>query len=178
MHETIALDAAVTADPDLLLQPLRDILATPEIWLVADTAPGPSPLLEALLRCTDLLVTVLLTDAASVSLIPSLERGGMLADEWAAQAGVPSRFVLNQFDPRTRLGGVILDAARQHLGDRLLGVVYRDEHVAESIAAQKLLADYASASKATHDIAAIARGVLALMRSAGQDGPETEAARA
>jgi cellulose synthase operon protein YhjQ len=175
LHETVALHAAVTARPSLLLDPVRDILANPDVYLVADTAPGPSSLLEALLSCTDLLVTVLLTDAASVSLIPSLEHGGLLASEWAARANVPSRFVLNQFDPRTRLGGVIFDAARQHLGERLLGVVYRDEHVAEAIAAQKLLADYAPSAKATHDVAAIAQRVLADLRSGNDTEPDSPA---
>ena len=69
-------------------------------------------------------------------------------------------FILNQFDPRTRLGGVIADAASRHLGDRLLGTIYRDECVGEAVAAQKVVATYAPASKAGRDIAATSRAIL------------------
>jgi nitrogenase subunit NifH len=59
------------------------------------------------------------------------------------------------------LGGTIADAATRHLGARLLGIVYRDDHVSEAVAAQKVLADYAPAAKATHDIGQITRAILA-----------------
>jgi cellulose synthase operon protein YhjQ len=156
MGEAIALSVAIAQEPSLLQWPVNEILASPDICLVVDTPPGPSSLLTALLPRTDLVVNVLLVDATSISLIPSVENG------FSCPAGEPGpnvRFILNQFDPRTRLGGVISNAVTQQLGDRLLGMVYRDEHVAEAVAAQKLLADYAPASKANHDIAAISHAV-------------------
>jgi cellulose biosynthesis protein BcsQ len=81
-------------------------------------------------------------------------------------------FILNQFDPRTRLGGVIADAASRHLGDRLIGTVYRDEFVGEAVAAQRLLADYAPASKANRDIIAISQAISRKLRM-----PDTNARR-
>jgi cellulose synthase operon protein YhjQ len=153
--DAIGLAVAVTETPALLQRPIDDILSGQDICLVIDTPPGPSPMLAALLARTNLLVNVFLVDATSVSLIPVAES---LSGYAAGEPGYPRRdvgFVLNQFDPRTRLNGVISDAATRHLGDRLLGVVYRDEYVAEAVAAQKLLADYAPLSKANQDIAAI-----------------------
>ena len=70
-------------------------------------------------------------------------------------------FVLNQLDIRTRLGRASGDSAARHLGNRLLGVVYRDENVAEAIASQKMVADYAPGSKAAQDIAALATTIAA-----------------
>jgi cellulose synthase operon protein YhjQ len=174
MQDAIALSAAAAQTPSLLQRPVDDIMASNDICLVVDTPPGPSSLLAALLPKIDLLVTVLLVDAASVSLIPILEQGGVYG---AGPAGNPCRimdFVLNQFDPRNRLDGVIADAATRHLGDRLLGVVYRDEYAAEAIAAQKLLADYAPASKANLDIAAIS---LAILNRLGLPSPVAEVRR-
>jgi cellulose synthase operon protein YhjQ len=162
MAEAIALSVAVAAEPSLLQCPVNEILASPDICLVVDTPPGPSSLLIALLPRTDLVVNVLLVDATSISLIPSVESSSGRA---AGEPGPDVGFIFNQFDPRTRLGGVIADAATRHLGDRLLGVVYRDEHVAEAVAAQKLLADYAPASKANHDIAAISRAIQNRLRA-------------
>jgi cellulose synthase operon protein YhjQ len=163
MAEAIALTVAVAQEPSLLQWPVDEMLASPDICVVVDTPPGPSSLLTALLPRTDLVVNVLLVDATSISLIPSVESGsGYTTGEPGPDVG----FILNQFDPRTRLGGVIADAATRHLGDRLLGMVYRDEHVAEAVAAQKFVADYAPASKANHDIAAISRAVQHRLRAA------------
>ncbi len=64
-------------------------------------------------------------------------------------------FVLNQWDNRTRLGRAAGEAAARHFGHRLLGIVYRDESVAEAIASQRLVGDYAPSSKAAHDLAAL-----------------------
>ncbi len=157
-----ALAAEIGRTPALLAEPVQRILAEPATWLAVDTPPGPSSLLSALLPGVDLLVTILLVDAASVSLIPSVESGESYGTAFTAGAGRERMgFVLNQFDPRTRLGPTIAQGAARHLGNRLLGTVYRDESVAEAAAAQKLLADYAPSSKAAHDIAAIARAIVA-----------------
>lgn len=161
--DAIQLAAEVAGMPGLLLHPVDEILSRPDICLVVDTPPGPSSLLSALLPRINLLVTVLLVDATSVSLIPTVERGAYGTGQ-ADDAGPDVAFVLNQFDPRTRLGGVIADGAARHLGERLLGIVYRDEFVAEASAAQKILANYAPASKANHDIAAVSRAILTRLR--------------
>lgn len=164
MGEAIALAGAVAQTPALLQQPVDDILSNPDICLVVDTQPGSSSMLAALLPRTDLLVTMLLVDATSISLIPTLAHSGSSGEGQDDSPGPAMGFILNQFDPRTRLGGVVADAAARHLGERLLGVVYRDEFVAEAIAAQKVLANYAPASKANHDIAAISRAIMRRLR--------------
>jgi cellulose synthase operon protein YhjQ len=167
--DAIALAVAVAETPELLQKPINDILANPDICLVVDTPPGPSSLLTALRPRTDLLITVFLVDTISVSLIPAVEQDIDPDGGTPQRLGPDMAFVLNQFDPRTRLGGAIAEAATQHLGDRLLGMVYRDEHVAEAVAAQKMLADY-TASKANQDIAAIARAIQRRLRQASVAG--------
>lgn len=159
---SIALAAALGAEPELLAGPLRDMLAQPGLYVVADTMPGPSPQLSVMLSLADLVVTVLLVDAGSVSLIPAVESG-------ASYGGtVPARlvYVLNQYDPRTRLGPLIANAVARQLGARLLGRVYRDEHVAEALAAQKPVADYAPASKAAQDLAHLTVAIVAWLQAA------------
>ena len=107
------------------------ILADPSVLLIVDTPPGPSTGLAAILPMTDLLLTVLLADAASVALIPAIEQGrayGAASASIAARQGMA--FALNQVDPRSRLSRATAEAARRHLGSKLLGMVYRDENVA------------------------------------------------
>ena len=160
----MALAAAVGAEPELIAAPLRDLLSRPGLYVVADTMPGPTPMLAAVLPLADLVVTVLLGDAGSVSLIPAVEGGA----SYGVMPLSPARFayVLNQYDPRTRLGPPIADAVARHLGKRLLGRVYRDENVAEALAAQKLVADYAPGSKAAQDMALLAAAVAGWLQPA------------
>jgi cellulose synthase operon protein YhjQ len=159
-YGTLSMDDAVevfirlTADPELLAQPLRALVADPELAIVVDSAPGPSPQLAAILPLADLLVTVLLVDGVSVSLIPSVEAGRAYGRSIHLSRVA---FTLNQYDGRTRLGPALLSAAQRHLGTRLLGTVYRDESVAEAAAAQRFVADYAPSSKAAQDLASLTR---------------------
>jgi cellulose synthase operon protein YhjQ len=154
MEGVVEASMRLTTDPELLAQPLRALAADPELAVVIDTAPGPSPHLGAILPLADLLVTVLLVDGVSVSLIPSVEDGRAYGRSIHLSRVA---FALNQYDGRTRLGPALLSAAQRHLGTRLLGTVYRDESVAEAAAAQRFVADYAPSSKAAQDLASLTR---------------------
>lgn len=165
MDEALELSAAIAERPALLLHQIDEILADANTCLVVDTPPGPSALLAAMLPRTDLLISVLLVDATSISLVPTIERDIAFGSGDRGRRRPDMGFILNQFDPRTRLGGVIANAATRHLGDRLVGIVYRDEHVAEAIAAQRLLADYAPASKANQDMGSIGRAISHRLQS-------------
>ncbi|MBV9783528.1 MAG: AAA family ATPase [Acidisphaera sp.] len=179
-----ALSLALAANPDMLVAPVRDMLAEPDTVVVADMPPGPTPTLSSLLPLAALLLIVLRVDAPSLAQLPAIESGraygiGPASVSQATAAGpaeapqieagpiearpIEARqvgFVLNQLDLRTRLGRASGDTAAKHLGQRLLGVVYRDENVSEAIASQKMVGDYAPQSKAAQDIAALA-GVVA-----------------
>jgi cellulose synthase operon protein YhjQ len=176
--------AAALADGALLaggaLVPvLRDALDDPATLLVVDTPPGPSAALGAVLPHTDLLVTVLLADATSVSLIPAVEQGRAYgADASSGRHG----FVLNQVSPLSRLSRATTEAAGRHLGTRLLGTISRDENVAEAIASQQVVAGFAPASRAAQDLARLADVIAARIADAGRQAapapPLYEAARA
>jgi cellulose synthase operon protein YhjQ len=162
MQEAISVSRQLGDHPALLSDHIADMLAQPGLVVVADTEPGPSASLAAILPSADLLVSVLLVDATSSAVVPSIENGRAYGLDWISSTGsAASRqvFVLNQFDPKTRLGPTIAQGLARHLGGRLLGVVHRDEHVGEAIAAQKPVADYAAAAQATHDIRRIAEAI-------------------
>jgi cellulose synthase operon protein YhjQ len=146
-----AVSLAVAANPELLVASIRDMLANPGLTVVADMPPGPTPVLSALIPHADLMAVVLLVDAASLAQIPAIESGRAYGTVPPGRLG----FILNQLDIRTRLGRASGDSAARHLGNRLLGVVYRDENVPEAIASQKMVAEYAAGSKAAKDIGAL-----------------------
>jgi MinD-like ATPase involved in chromosome partitioning or flagellar assembly len=144
-------DGAMLAD-GALTPVLRDIMADPATILVVDTPPGPSAALCAVLPLTDVLVTVLLADATSISLIPAVEQG----DAYGAARPGRHGFVLNQVNPLSRLSRATTEAVGRHLGERLLGTISRDETVAEAIASQQSVTGFAPSSRAAQDLARLA----------------------
>jgi cellulose synthase operon protein YhjQ len=172
----IALSTDLTRTPTLLTEPIRQMRIGGDAWLVVDTPPGPSAQLSAVLPLVDLLITVLLVDAASISQIPAVENGDSYGVAFTHDRRQRVMFVLNQFDPRTRLGASIRDGAARHLGHRLLGVIYRDENVGEAAAAQQMVAEYMPASKAAHDLAELTRVILGRLRDIASGVPMPMAA--
>jgi cellulose synthase operon protein YhjQ len=158
----IEIGTRLTQAPDLLAAPLRDILQDPDTVIIVDTPPGPSAALTALGGLAALVVIVLLADAASIVQIPKIEGSGMYTDAEGLRLP-PERFgyVINQIDMRSRLSRAAAEAAGRHLGDRMLGSVYRDEHVPEALARQSGVTAYAPASKAALDLTAIATRIVA-----------------
>jgi cellulose synthase operon protein YhjQ len=162
----LELSRCLTQDPGLLVAPLTEMLADPDLTIVVDTMPGLSSQLATMLPLVDIMITVLLPDAASISLLPQVHSGAAYGPTFNGSTRVGGGslgFVINQFDSRSRLGSRVAGAAERHLGGRLLGTIYRDESVAEAAAAQTVVAKYAPNSKAASDIAILAGAIGRLL---------------
>ena len=160
-RHVLELGAALLASPELLAAPVRDMLTDPDLVVVVDSAPGPSSAASAIAPLADLIVIVLLADAASASLIPHVASGrlygpGTLAARMTERATV----VLNQVDLGSALSATVMDSVAQSLGPRLLGAVCRDDAVAEALADQRLLADGAAAE----DLGLLADAIAARLK--------------
>jgi cellulose synthase operon protein YhjQ len=162
LRAALRLATALEREPELLLAPVRAMLAEPGLLLVADLPPGPSQVLSLLAPLADLVVVVLLADATSAVLVPEIDSGRFLGGASPAEPG-RLRVVLNQVEAGSRLSRAVAEALVRHLGPRLLGAVCRDEAVAEALAVQRLLQDEAPGSAAALDIEAVARGVDRLL---------------
>jgi cellulose synthase operon protein YhjQ len=176
--QTFAINGELIGRPELLIAPLRDILQDPGVVIIADTPPGPSVASSVIAAIVDYMVVVLLSDAASIVQLPKIDGRGM----YRGASGTPFPierigFIVNQIDMRSRLSRASAEAAERHLGDRLLGRVYRDEHVPEALARQSSVADYAPASKAAQDMTAIAVKIVEAV-APGQDAALDERAEA
>ena len=141
-RRALQLGMALMNNPELLVAPVRDMLAEPSLIVVVDSAPGPSAEVNALAPLADLTVVVLLADAASASLLPQVASGrmhgrGTLAGRVADRMGV----VLNQVELDGALSAAVLESAATALGSRLLGAVCRDDALAEALADRRLLLD-------------------------------------
>ncbi len=157
----LAISETLTQRPDHLTMILQQLLANPRLMLLIDSPPGPSAALAAVLPFIDMLVCVLLADAVSVALIPSIESGRAFGPGTQAGAnGGRLRYILNQYDPASRLSRATQQAVRPHLGHRLLGEVHRDEMVAEAAASQTPLAYFAPGCTADRDLKHIAQEIV------------------
>ncbi len=157
---------ALHAEPELLAGPVREMLADPDLVVVVDSPPGPTPAMGAILPLADLLVIVLLADAASAAQIPVVASNRWLGrGRLAARAGDKAVVVLNQVDLDAPLGSAVFDGAAEALGTRLIGAVCRDEAVAEALADKRLLLDPHD-GPAAEDLRAVADAMAARLRLA------------
>jgi cellulose synthase operon protein YhjQ len=164
----LSLGRAIDADPERLAAPLRDLAADPGLTIVVDTAPGVSRTLFAVLPIADLILVPLLADGGSVATLPEIESGRFLGrGTMGAMFAAKLRVVLNQVDQGTRLSATVTAALVRHLGPRLLGLVARDEAVAEALACEALVADHAPKSRAACDLAEIVAALDAALPGAG-----------
>jgi cellulose synthase operon protein YhjQ len=179
MAGNLAFASLVDREPERIAAPLRRLASDPELVILIDSPPGPSHALAAVIPLVDTFIAVLLADAASTALLPQVETGAFLGQGTLASLfSSRLRVVINQVDQNSRLSFSAAEAVARHLGPKLLGVVARDEAMAEALAYQRLLLDFAPASRAATDFGAIVRATLALLPAPPAPGtaPATPAA--
>lgn len=154
--ERVGFEERLRLDDNFLATGLKSLLEQPGLFVLADTPPGPSPALSALDKLADLRIIILLADAASVSLLPSIKRGEFLTVSNPNGVG----FIINQVDRRRRLNREVTEFLEGHLEAVMLGSVHRDEALAEALAAQQPVFTFEPSSAAAYDIDLIARKLL------------------
>lgn len=148
-------------DPGLLHQPLREMLADPNLTVIADLPPGPSQVLALTAPLAAVIVTVLRSEAISAAMLAEVESGRFLG-HGTVTALFANRlhFVLNGVAMQSRLSRTAAEAVAQHLGPRLLGAVSQDESLAEALAQMRPLREVAPASAAAGDLQHITQALL------------------
>ena len=152
-QEGLRLQSFLRGNRSWLRERMLPFLGVPEVLVLVDRPPGRSIFLEEIAPLADLDVAILLSDASSIAVLPTIDSGEFFEDAAGKRDTAKIYYVLNQVDIRRRLRRDVLTVLRAKLGERLAGVIYRDEAVQEAIGAQRLVADYAPDSKAAHDIA-------------------------
>ena len=129
--------------------------------IIADFPPGPVPALKAAKNLADLHIVVMLADTASLSLLPQMENHKFLGSEMNNRLG--EYYVVNQSDMRRNLSRDVSQFFEQRLGDRLLGIIHRDECVPEANASQRSIIEFSPVSAAAFDIELISKKVAAII---------------
>jgi cellulose biosynthesis protein BcsQ len=135
---------------------------------VLDVPAGRSPLLPAALAVADVVLSIVLADAASLATLPAFER--LVA---AVRGGRhPAWTVVNQTDatrPLARDAALATDALVA--GRRVPASIPADEAVREALARQRTVLDEAVASQAVAAIWSVASWIEAAI--SGEDGKES-----
>lgn len=127
-------------EPQHLAEPVREMLAMPDVIVVLDTPPGPNAALAALMPRLDLMVILLLADAGSAAIIPQIANNRVLGrGTLGARAADRAVLVLNQVDDTEPLSDAVFDMARNALGPRMIGAICRDPALAEALADKRML---------------------------------------
>ncbi len=157
--EREAFEDLLEAQPDFVHRQLMRARLSEKRVVLIDTPPGPSVYLRQASSCADIAIVVLLADGGSYATIPAMET--WLAEVAAKRPDVKSLYLFNQVDGMNTLGQDVIEVVRSHLGKRVLrNVIHNDEAVAEALAFQQPVANYAPHSQATRDIENIAKQLL------------------
>jgi len=162
-EDNLRFAAFLRETPAWLPERLQSLLRDPDLLVVADTPPGPSPYLTEIEPLTAVKIAVLLSDAASIAQLPKIQTGQFFTD-LARPGAMPISYIINQIDLRRRLNRGVQEILKAKIGDEMLGTVHQDEAVAEAIACQQLVADFAPGSGAAGDFTAIAKRIDALLK--------------
>lgn len=155
---SLRVQAHAAQNPGWIRRQLEPFFEYRDLVVVADMPPGPTSYNAELDPMADLHLVVLLADAMSLAMLPRLQNGEFLIDR-SANKQPPVGYVLNQIDQRRQLCRDVLALSQDVLGDNLFGTVHQDEAVAESVACQLTVLDYAPECVASQDVAAVARRV-------------------
>ncbi|MEN3752864.1 cellulose biosynthesis protein BcsQ [Mangrovibacter yixingensis] len=167
-EQRVAFEDRLANDEHFLARGLSTLLNYPGLVVVADFPPGPGPALKAIASIADLNLVTMLADTASLSLLPQVENQRMIGGPLNHRAG--HYFLINQVDTRRNISRDVTAFMEERLGERLLGVVHRDESVVEAHAAQKSIFDFSPASAAAFDIELISKKVASILGVKVGDG--------
>lgn len=154
-----AFETLLAQQPDWLGRQIDSAGLGKNAVVLIDTPPGPSVYLRQVFACADLILIVLLADAASYATIPAME--GWLDTMGAQGSNAPCAYVLNQADAADSLSQDVTAMLREHLGERLAPVrIHRDESVGEALAFQQPVLVYDPHGQASHDLSRLASWVI------------------
>jgi len=166
--QRVAFENNLANDPHFLRRGLDTVLNYPGLVIIADFPPGPGPALKAMSELADLHLVVMLADTASLSLLPQIENERMIGKALNQKSG--HYFILNQSDSRRNISRDVTAFMQQRLGEKLLGVVHRDESVAEANASQRSIFDFSPVSAAAFDIELVSKRLAGLLNIKVGDG--------
>jgi cellulose synthase operon protein YhjQ len=158
-------------EPEHLKQRLQNLQLADDALVLIDTSTGPTLYQRMALTAANFVLVVTLPDAASYASLPTMAQS---IESYCARRTdfLGSGYVINQIDNARQLGKDIVRVMPGTLTanpfGHYLGGIHRDESVAEALACQQLVLDYAPDAMAAVDIEACAAALIEKINSAQQ----------
>lgn len=126
--------------------------------VVLDTPPGPSPYLRQALAITRQALIVSLSDAASYTALPLAEK---LISRYVGERDdfFGCGHLVNQVDRARQLNRDISLIMQQALGQRLVGMIHRDQSVSDALAFNRTAIEQESHGQGFQDLIRLAHAV-------------------
>ncbi len=150
-------------DPDWLARQLAGLELADGALVILDTPPGPSVYLQQVLSVANLVLVVSLSDAASYNTLPMIDS---LIKTYAGDRPdfLGAGYLINQVDRSRQLNKDITQIMRNALGDKVIGLIHRDQSISEALAYNQSVLDYDPRGQGAHDILACAHAVIAWLK--------------
>lgn len=157
--ERMAFEELLSTSPHWVGDRIRDAGLDEDAVVLIDTPPGPSVYLKQVFDCADLVLIVLLADAASYATVSAMESWvGELPEQYP---NTPRLYLLNQVDRSDLLNKDVADILQQRLAERIVPIeIHLDESVREALAFQQPVLAYNAHGQASHDLAHIAEYLI------------------
>lgn len=157
--ERIGFEALLSRDSNWIREQIQAAGLDDDAVVFIDTPPGPSVYLKQVFSCADLVVIVVLADAASYATIPAME--SWLAEMSTLYPHTASLYLINQIDRTELLNRDVVDLLNQRLEGKISPIgIHSDESVREALAFQQPVMAYAPHSQASHDLARISNWLI------------------
>jgi cellulose synthase operon protein YhjQ len=159
-----AFERQLDSEPDWLAQRLAELQLSDGAVVILDTPPGPSVYLQQALTVANLALVVTLSDAASYATLPMIDN---LIQTYTAERSefMGAFYAINQVDSSRQLNKDVTLIMRNILGKRLIGLIHRDQSIAEALAYNRSVLDYDPSGRGCHDIQAVSVAVLEKLSS-------------
>ncbi|MCZ2496865.1 cellulose synthase operon protein YhjQ [Xylophilus sp. Kf1] len=162
--DRLLFEGHLAAHPQWLGEHLAGLGMVRHAVVLIDTPPGPSIYLRQALAAADMALLVTLPDAASYSALPMMEN--LIASHTGDREAFAGHLhLINQSDTTRRLTADVAQVMRERFGPRFVGSVHRDQSVAEALAYDQNIFEYARDSQAAADLMEIAQTVLARLEA-------------
>ncbi|MBN3854965.1 cellulose synthase operon protein YhjQ [Paraburkholderia sp. Ac-20340] len=153
-----ALERRIADDPHWLSRHLQSLKLPDDALVLLDTPPGVSNFSRQALGVADLVISVVLADAASYATLPQIEN--LIRRHHGKREAV---CLINQADDTRALSREAAQLIQRALGERVLARVRADRAVSEALAQGRTVVESSQESVGRTDLIACADRVLELL---------------
>ncbi|KPW53920.1 Cell morphology protein [Pseudomonas caricapapayae] len=169
LDERRSLERFQDSDPDWLVRQIARMQLSARDVVILDVPCGDLHMLEQALNAASQVLVVLTADAACYLTLDQMQ--GWLEPVLAAPQPPVCHYVINQFDASRAFSRDMRDVMAKRLGGRLLGIVHKDNALAEALAYGHNAVQVPGASSGAQDLRVLSD--LLTTRLLTQDVEET-----